>query len=42
MSFQTRKTFVHLRNTNLDNFDEFWELSVPRQQESYHDQGPEM
>ncbi len=22
MSFQTRKTFVHLRNTNLDVFDE--------------------
>ncbi len=29
MSFQTRKTFVHLRNTNEDIFDEFWELSDP-------------
>ncbi len=27
MSFQTRKTFVHLRITNLDMFDEIWELS---------------
>ncbi len=29
LSFQTCKTFVHLRNTNLDIFDEFWELSDP-------------
>ncbi len=29
MSFQTRKTFVHLRNTNEDIFDEFQELSDP-------------
>ncbi len=29
MSFQTRKTFVHLQNTNYDIFDEFWELSDP-------------
>ncbi len=28
-SFQSRKTFVHLRNTNLDIFDEIWELSDP-------------
>ncbi len=27
MSFQTRKTFVHLRSTNV--FDAFWELSDP-------------
>ncbi len=27
MSFQTRKAFVHLRNTNEDIFDEFRELS---------------
>ncbi len=29
MSFQTRKTFVHLQNTNYYIFDEFWELSDP-------------
>ncbi len=29
MSFQTRKTSVHLRNTNDDIFDAFWELSDP-------------
>jgi len=28
MSFHTRKTFVHLRNTNEDIFDEIQELSV--------------
>ncbi len=27
MSFQTRKTFVQLRNTIQGIFDEFWELS---------------
>ncbi len=26
-SFQTRKTFVHLRSTNKDIFYEIWELS---------------
>ncbi len=29
MSYQTCKTFVHLRNTNEDIFDEFCELSDP-------------
>ncbi len=29
MSFQIRKTFVHVRNTNEDIFDAFWELSDP-------------
>ncbi len=29
MSFQTHKTFVHLRNTNEDIFDEIRELSDP-------------
>ncbi len=33
MSFQMRKSFVHLQNTNLDillrYFDEIWELSDP-------------
>jgi len=29
MSFQTRKTFVHLQNTNEDICDEIGELSVP-------------
>ncbi len=29
MSFQTHKTFVHLRNTNKDSFDAFRELSDP-------------
>ncbi len=29
MSFQTGKTFVNLRNTNEDIFDEFWVLSDP-------------
>ncbi len=29
MLFQTRKTFIHLRSTNSDNFDEFRELSDP-------------
>ncbi len=29
MSFQICKTFVHLRNTNQDIFDEFWDLSDP-------------
>ncbi len=29
MSLQTCKTFVHLRNTNSDLFDEIWELSEP-------------
>ncbi len=28
MSFQTRKTFIHIQNTNFDIFDEIWELSV--------------
>ncbi len=27
MSFQTRKTFVHLQNTNWDIFAGIWELS---------------
>ncbi len=30
MLFQTRKTSVHLQNTNEDIFDAFWELSVWR------------
>ncbi len=29
MSFQTRKTSVHLLNTNEDIFDGIWELSDP-------------
>ncbi len=29
MSFQTRKAFVHLQNTNEDIFDEIRELSYP-------------
>ncbi len=29
MSFQTRKTFDHLRNTNWDIFDEIREISDP-------------
>ncbi len=29
MSFQTHKTYVHLRNTNLNIFDGIWELSDP-------------
>ncbi len=29
MSFQTRKSFVHLRNTNEDIFDAFWRLPDP-------------
>ncbi len=29
MSFQTRKTFFHLRNKKYDVFDEIWELSEP-------------
>ncbi len=29
MSFQTRKTFIHLRTTNEDIFDEILELSDP-------------
>ncbi len=29
MSFQTRKTFVHLQNTNEDIFDAIRELSGP-------------
>ncbi len=29
MSFQTRKTFVHVRNTNEDIYDVIWELSDP-------------
>ncbi len=29
MLFQTRKTFVHLQNTNEDIFDEIQELSDP-------------
>ncbi len=29
MSFQTHKTFVHLRDTNSDILDEIWELSDP-------------
>ncbi len=29
MLFQTRKTFIHLRNTNEDIFDEIQELSDP-------------
>ncbi len=41
MSFQTRKTFVHLRNI----FDEMQELSDPaangKQQRNYHVQGSE-
>ncbi len=35
MSFQTRNTFVHLRNTNEDIFDEI-------QEHTYHIQGNEM
>ncbi len=43
MSFQTRKAFVHLRNTNYDIFDELWELSDPPidMQCNLHFQGPE-
>ncbi len=33
MSFQTRKIFVHLWNTNEDIFDEIWELSDPHRQQ---------
>ncbi len=29
MTFQTRKTFIHLQNTNEDVFDEIRELSNP-------------
>ncbi len=29
MSFYTRKTAVHLQNTNEDIFDAYWELSDP-------------
>jgi len=29
MLFQTRKTFVHLRNTNEDIFNEIITISVP-------------
>ncbi len=29
MSFQTRKTSVHLQNTNQDIFDGIWQLSDP-------------
>ncbi len=29
MLFQTRKTFVHLQNTDYDIFDEIWQLSDP-------------
>ncbi len=29
MSFQTRKTFVHLKNANEDIFDEIREISDP-------------
>ncbi len=29
MSFQICKTFVYLRNTNYDIFDEFWNISDP-------------
>ncbi len=29
MSFQTRKTFFHLRKTNSDIFDQIWGLSDP-------------
>ncbi len=29
MSFQTRKTFVHIQNTNEDICDEIWEVSDP-------------
>ncbi len=29
MSFQTRKTFIHLWNTNEDIFDYIWKLSDP-------------
>ncbi len=29
MSFQTRKSFIHLRNDKLRYFDAFWQLSDP-------------
>ncbi len=29
MSLQTRKPFVHLKNTDYDIFDEIWELFEP-------------
>jgi len=29
MSYQTRKTFIHLRYSNEDLFNEIWEFSVP-------------
>jgi len=29
MSFQTRKTFIHLWNTNKDLIDEIGQISVP-------------
>ncbi len=29
VSLQSQKTFVYLQNTNLDIFDEIWELSDP-------------
>ncbi len=41
MLFQTRKTFVHLRHTNEDIFDEIRELSDPPQQHNHHVQDPE-
>ncbi len=36
---KSRKTFVHLWNTNEDIFDEIQELH--KQQQNYHIQGPE-
>ncbi len=30
MSFQTRKTFIHLQNTNYDILDEIRQLSDPK------------
>ncbi len=43
MSFQIRKTFVHLCNTNNDILDEIESfLTLHRQQRNYHTQGPEM
>ncbi len=42
MLFQTRKTTVHLRNTNEDIFIKSESSqTLHRQQGSLHDQGPE-
>ncbi len=35
-SFQSRKTFVHLRNTNFYICDEIWELSDPNDRNEIH------